>query len=206
METRQVSERLSIGRRRWIGTTTLLGAFALAVTSCGSSPTKAAQSPVGHKIDPTATTTIPQITSSSVVINGQSVAVPTEEGSKPIGQAVATGQQIILGTHRRAAGPTVCRIVHSGGVDQSDKRADHAHGESRGSWPAIHCSRPFLLLDAECARLQLLSLEWGKRCRQRRGVHPMNRSAKRHSGMRSNSILGARPRRGDSSTHCLLRW
>ena len=99
METRQVSERLSIGRRRWIGTTTLLGAFALAVTSCGSSPTKAAQSPVGHKIDPTATTTIPQITSSSVVINGQSVAVPTEEGSKPIGQAVATGQQIILGAH-----------------------------------------------------------------------------------------------------------
>lgn len=82
-------------------TSALVGAgvaSVLTLASCSSSqPSKSASG--SHKVIPTATTTIPEITSSTVEINGRTVAVPTEGGSTPIDQAVATGQQIVLHSH-----------------------------------------------------------------------------------------------------------
>jgi hypothetical protein len=73
----------------------LLVGVALVAAACSSggaaTTTSTTKAPVA-----TTTTTAPQITSSTVVLGGKSIPVPTEGDNKPISSNVDTGQQVIL--------------------------------------------------------------------------------------------------------------
>jgi hypothetical protein len=68
-----------------------VAALGVVIAACGSTPSA---KPKGFSL--ATTTTAPAITTPTVTINGQSVNVPTEEGTtRPIGGAEDTGEQII---------------------------------------------------------------------------------------------------------------
>jgi hypothetical protein len=72
----------------------LTAALAVAASACGGSgPAKSAAAPVAST-----TSTAPQVTTPTVTINGKSVNVPTEDGTKPIFSRIDTGQQVIYTT------------------------------------------------------------------------------------------------------------
>ena len=72
----------------------LVAALAVAASACGGGgPAKSAAAPVAST-----TSTAPQVTTPTVTINGKSVNVPTEDGTKPIFSRIDTGQQVIYTT------------------------------------------------------------------------------------------------------------
>jgi hypothetical protein len=69
----------------------LIATLAVAVSACGGGgPAKSAAAPVA-----TTTSTAPEVTTPTVIVNGKSVNVPTEEGTKPIFSRIDTGQQVV---------------------------------------------------------------------------------------------------------------
>jgi hypothetical protein len=68
--------------------------LALVLTSCSSSPTKQGTRPTAS----TTTTSVltPAILSKTVVLNGHTYAMPSEDGVHAIDPSVATGGQIVL--------------------------------------------------------------------------------------------------------------
>jgi len=69
----------------------LIAALAVAASACGGGgPAKSAAAPAA-----TTTSTAPQVTTPTVMVDGRSVNVPTEEGSRPIFSRIDTGQQVI---------------------------------------------------------------------------------------------------------------
>jgi hypothetical protein len=82
------------GRVRVTG---LLVGVALMAAACSSGGAATTTTTTTDKAAvATTTTTAPQITSSTVVLGGKSVPVPTEGDNKPISSNVDTGQQVIV--------------------------------------------------------------------------------------------------------------
>jgi hypothetical protein len=83
--------RITRGRRPALVAVAALAGVSL-LAACGSTPPHKAATP------PTVATTssVPAITTPTVILNGKSVTVPTENPGVPITPGVATGQEVVF--------------------------------------------------------------------------------------------------------------